>query len=92
MSRTAFAVRLLLFGGNEFQKVLDAAIQNPADSGQNINVQPGDFVVAVVIDLGALHLCPVAEFVLANASFLNQFSKLNSNGTVVLHAFHRFRR
>ena len=86
MSRTALPSGSLGFRGNEFQEVFNAAIQDRADSGENINVQPCDFVVAIVVDLGALHFSTMAELVLTDACLLNQFIQLNSNGTVFLHA------
>ena len=76
----------LCLGWNKFQKVLNAAFQHRADSGEDIDVQPGDLVVAVMIDLGTLHLGPMAELVLADPGLLDQLVEFDSDCTVVLHA------
>jgi hypothetical protein len=80
-----YAVRLSGFRGHKFQKVLDFAIQDGTDSGKHINIQTRNLVVAIMIDLGSLHLSPVAELILADAGFLNQFVEFDANGTVFLH-------
>ena len=79
------AVRLLCFRGNEFQKILDPAIQNGTDPCQYIDIQSGDFVVAIVIDLGTLYFSTVAELVLTDTGLLDQLVEFDSNGSVVLH-------
>lgn len=77
---------LLRFRGNKFQKILDPAVQDCADSGKDIDVQPCDLVVAIVIDLGTLHLGTVAEFVFTDSGLADQLIEFDSYGTVIFHA------
>lgn len=73
------------FWWDEFQQVFDFAIQNSTNSGQNIDIQPGNVVVTVVVDLGALHFCTVAELVFADAGLFDQRIQFDVNGSVFLH-------
>lgn len=64
---------------NEFQQVADFAVQDGAEPSQNIGVQACDGVVIVFVELGRLHLSPLAEFCPADAAFLQQFGKTHPN-------------
>ena len=76
---------ILFLRRQEFQKIANFAFQNGADAGQNIDVQSGDVVVTVVVDLRTLHFCPVTEFVLADTCFLDQFIQFDTNGSILFH-------
>ena len=63
---------LFVFRRDEFQQVSYFTLQNGADPGQDIDIQTGDLVVAVVVQLCALEFRPLAELVFADAAFLDQ--------------------
>lgn len=68
-----------ILGRDELQQVADFAVQDGAEPGQNIGVQACDGVVVILVELGRLHLSPLAEFCPADAAFLQQFSKTHPN-------------
>lgn len=75
----------LRFRRYKLQEVFNAALQDRADSSEDINIQARDLVVAIMIDLGSLHFSPMAELVFADPGFLDQFVEFDSDRTVVLH-------
>lgn len=46
--------------GNKFQQVPDFAVQNGAEPCQDICIQACDGVVVIFVELGRLHLSPLA--------------------------------
>ena len=40
---------------DKLQKITNLTFENGTQPGKNINIQSGDFVIAIVIDLSALH-------------------------------------
>ena len=76
---------LFLFWRNEFQKITDLTIQNRTDAGKYIRIQTGNIIVAIVIDLASLHFCLVAQLILADTGFLDQFIQLDMDGSVLFH-------
>ena len=46
--------------GNKFQKVSDFAVQDGAEPCQDICIQACDGVVVILVELGRLHLSPLA--------------------------------
>ena len=46
--------------GNKFQQVPDFAVQNGAERCQDICIQACDGVVVIFVELGRLHLSPLA--------------------------------
>ena len=66
--------------GNKFQQVPDFAVQDGAEPCQDICIQACDGVVVILfVELGRLHLSPLAEFCPADAAFLQQFGKTHPN-------------
>ena len=84
-------LQLLIFiGGDEFNKVLNFAVHNRADSCKNIGVKPRDFVFAIVVYLRSLHFCFVASFVFAHARFLEKLVKLYPYFSIFVHKITHF--
>lgn len=46
--------------GNKFQKVPDFAVQDRAEPCQDICIQACDGIVVIFVELGRLHLSPLA--------------------------------
>ena len=75
----------LLFGRDELQKIADLTIKDSANSSQDVDIQTGDFVVTIIVDLSPLHFRAVAQFVFADTGFLDQFIQFDTNGSVFFH-------
>jgi len=60
------------FGWDKLQQIADFTLQYRTQSSQYINIQASNGVVTIVIDLCPLHLRALAEFVFADAVFLNE--------------------
>ena len=65
--------------GNKFQQVPDFAVQDRAEPCQDICIQACDGVVVILVELGRLHLSPLAEFCPADAAHPEQFGKPHPN-------------
>ena len=79
---------LCLIFRDKFQQITDLAIQHRADSGKNIDIKSCDLIIAIIVDLCALHFRSVTQLVFADAGSLDQFVQLNSNGTVFVQFHH----
>ena len=77
-----------LFRRNKLQQVTNTAIQNGAQSGQYVGVQPRYGALAIVIELGALHFGTMGEFVFADTSLGDQFCHLDFNMAILLQNDH----
>ena len=53
--------------GHKFQQFSNPAIQSRTQPGQYVNIKAAHPIVAIVVDLGPLHLRPMAQFALADA-------------------------
>lgn len=64
-----------VLGRYKFQQVADLAVQDGAEPCENICIQACDGVVVIFVELGRLHLSPLAQFCPADAALLQQFGK-----------------
>ena len=64
-------LRIALIVWDELQEILYSAIKNRAYSRQDVDIQSCYSIIAVIIDLWALHFCLMAQLVLAYALFFN---------------------
>ena len=71
---------------DEFQKIADLTVQYRTDTGKYVYVQTGNVVVAVVVNLGALHFCFVAQLVFTDTCFLDQLIQFDANCSVFFHS------
>lgn len=87
-SRTGMPVIILhsFFRRNKLQKIADIAFQHCAEPCQHVNVQAGDPVVAVVVQLCPLHLSPLTELVFADALLFDHTCKIDTNCAKPIHA------
>ena len=60
-------------------------MQDGAEPREHVDIQTGYSVVAVIVDLCALHFGSVAQLVLAEARVLKQIVQLDPDGSVFLH-------
>ncbi len=67
--KAAKRLNLLPARRNKFQQIADFAFEHRAYPGENVDIQPGYAVVAVIVDLRALHFRPVAQFVFTDSLF-----------------------
>lgn len=77
----------IFVSGNKFQQILDPAIECGAQPGQDCSIQPGDFVFAILIDLGALHFRAVGELVFTDMVGRNKAGEFDLDAAVSLF-FH----
>lgn len=76
----------------KFKKVAYLTFQDSAKTSQHINVQPGYFVVTVMVDLRSLHLCTMTELVLTQSTVLNQFCQIDLDCPISLHKDTPYRK
>ncbi len=55
--------------GDKFRQITDSAMQDSAKAGEHVNIQPGNVVSAIVVELRSLHFCTPAQFVFTDSSF-----------------------
>ena len=75
------------FRRNKLQKIADIAFQHCAKTRKHVDVQAGDPVVAVVVQLCPLHLSPLAELVFADPLLFYDLSQVDFHSAKPLHVF-----
>lgn len=80
-----FSETLFLLWWDKLQNVPDTAFKNRAETCQNINVQARDFVIAIVVELGALHLRALTQLVFADTAFLDQLRHMEPDFPEFFH-------
>lgn len=69
------------------QQVAYAAVEYGAEAGQDIDIQAGYGIAAVIVDLRPLHFCAVAQLVFAEAGLFDELVQFDPDRSVTWFHF-----